>query len=83
MNLFISEEVLELINERGITEEDIKTVIINSEKEQTFLVDEDDNHILAKHRINNFCPYVIYEKMEDGYRIITAYSHKVNLEHEF
>lgn len=83
MNLIISDEVQELMNNRGITEDDVKTVIVNAEKSKTFLLEEDDNHILAKHRMENFCPHVEYIKDGNDYTILSVYSYKVELGHEF
>ena len=61
------------MSERGISAEDVKTVLENAEKNQTFLVG-DDGSFLAKHRLENFCPYVAYEKDGDSYVIKSVYS---------
>ena len=81
MDIQISSEVEGIMSERGVSAEDVKTVLENAEKNQTFLVG-DDGSLLAKHRLENFCPYVAYEKDGDSYVIKTVYSHRVLLGHE-
>ncbi len=81
MDIQISSEVEGIMSERGISAEDVKTVLENAEKNQTFLVG-DDGSFLAKHRLENFCPYVAYEKDGDSYVIKSVYSHRVLLGYE-
>lgn len=81
MELIISSEVEELMNERGITKEDIETVITNAEENKTFLI-ADDQSILAKHRMNNFCPHVEYTKEGNSYTVKSVYAHRVKLGYE-
>ncbi|MDD5638190.1 MAG: DUF4258 domain-containing protein, partial [Atribacterota bacterium] len=61
MNLIISAEAEEKMNARGIKKEDVEAVIKNAESKKTFLI-ADDGSFLAKHRLENFCPYVAYSK---------------------
>lgn len=81
MEIIISGEVEELMNERGVSKEDIETVIKNAEANKTYLV-SDDGSFLAKHRMDNFCPYVAYNQEADKYTIKTVYAHRVLLGHE-
>ncbi len=82
MNLIISAEVEELMNARGINKEDVETVITNAEANKTFLI-ADDGSFLAKHRMENFCPYVSYNKDGNDYTVNSVYAHIVLLGHEF
>lgn len=81
MDIKISSDVEEVMNERGVSAEDVEAVITNAEKNQTYL-EADDGSFLAKHRLENFCPYVAYEKNGDEYTIKTVYAHRVVLGHE-
>ena len=81
MELIISNEVEILMNERGITKEDIETVIKNAEVNKTFII-ADDQSVIAKYRMNNFCPYVEYTREGDTYTIKTVYAHTVLLGYE-
>lgn len=81
MDIQISDDVEEVMNERGVSREDVEAVLANAEKNQTFLIGEDGS-FLAKHRLENFCPYVAYEKDGDSYVIKTVYAHRVLLGHE-
>ncbi len=82
MEIVISSEVQKIMDKRGITKEDIEEVIRRAEENKTFLIAEDKS-ILAKHRMENFCPYVSYAKQGDEYVIKTAYAHRVLLGCEF
>lgn len=81
MDIKISSDLEEVMNERGVSREDVEGVLVNAEKNQTFLV-ADDGSFLAKHRLENFCPYVAYEKDGDSYIIKSVYAHRVLLGHE-
>ncbi|PAB60563.1 hypothetical protein [Anaeromicrobium sediminis] len=82
MEIIISSEVKDLMSERGVAKEDVQAVIEKAEAEKTFLIAEDES-ILAKARLDNFCPYVAYEKDGETYTIKTVYAHRVLLGHEF
>ncbi|MDD3657077.1 MAG: DUF4258 domain-containing protein [Atribacterota bacterium] len=82
MNLIISAEAEEKMNARGIKKEDVEAVIKNAESKKTFLI-ADDGSFLAKHRLENFCPYVAYSKEGDDYTVNSVYAHLVLLGHEF
>ena len=81
MDIQISSDVEEIMNVRGVSAGDVENVLTNAEKNKTFLV-ADDGSFLAKHRLDNFCPYVAYEKDGDSYTIKTVYAHRVLLGHE-
>lgn len=81
MEIIISSEVEDLMSERGVIKVDVQAVIEKAEAEKTFLIAEDGS-ILAKARLENFCPYVAYEKDGETYTIKTVYAHRVLLGHE-
>jgi len=78
MEIIISGEVEELMGVRGVVKEDIETIIKKAEIDQTYLIAEDGS-ILAKARLENFCPYVAYEKDGEAYTVKTVYAHRVLL----
>jgi hypothetical protein len=82
MNLIITVEAEKKMVARGINKEDIQAVIKYAEEEKEFLI-ADDGNFLAKHRFNNFCPYVAYSKKDDDYTVNSVYAHTVQLGHEF
>ena len=68
------ENVSALLEERGITAEDVNAVVAWGEAEGGKLVDGDKN--LAKKKLNNTMVYVEY--MADA-TVIDVYSHRVTL----
>jgi len=71
------DKVTELMEERGITADDVKAVLSWAENEGIKLVDGDRN--LAKKRLENIMVYVEY--MTDG-TVEDVYSHRVILGEE-
>ena len=82
LNLIIDERVKKLMDERLILEADIKKVIGHSEENQNLFLNTENNHYLAFRRILNVTYWVEYIKVEDYYKIITVYSHRMDVQGE-
>jgi hypothetical protein len=65
------------MEERGVTEEDIRTVISAAEEKKTFVRDGDT--IIGKSKLGNMTVYVVYEKDGELFRVQSTYSHRVSL----
>lgn len=78
VELKISEEVKDLMDEKGILEEDVQAVVDYAE-EGNKLVDEETGRCLAKKLTGAFTVYAEYEMDADAAKIINVYSHRVLL----
>ncbi|MDD2736901.1 MAG: hypothetical protein PHF56_23455 [Desulfuromonadaceae bacterium] len=81
--LQISPEVRKLLEERGIREEDLRTVISFAENGRQF-----HTHDAAGHRLAYFTPskvtyWVEYQPEGEGFRIHNAYSHRMKIHQGF
>lgn len=81
--LKIQAEVQNLLEERGILEDDIRQVLYVAENPRQF-----HTHVVTGHRLAYFAParvtyWVEYAPEEDGYRILSAYSHRMRLLHGY
>jgi len=81
--LQISSEVRKLLEERGIREEDLRSVITYAESGRQF-----HRHLATGHRLAYFTPskvtyWVEYGAEGDGYRIYGAYSHRMKIHQGF
>lgn len=79
IKIIMDEELRNKIDEQMILDSDIKAVIYNAEKTKNCFYNSKNSHILAFNRSINMTFWVEYEKTEDGYRIITAYSHRMEV----
>lgn len=77
-----SDEVSDALEERHILDEDIKRVIQNAESTGDKLYQTDTDRFLSKLRVGEVTFYVEYSRIENGYRIHTAYSHRFLLEED-
>lgn len=73
-------EVANLMNERGIREDDVKKVIFEAEKSGRKLHQEINDRFLAKGVLDNFTVYAEYSRKDDGFEIHSAYSHRICIE---
>jgi hypothetical protein len=71
--------VRNLLEDRHITDEDLKPVIQHAEKTGEKLYQPDSDRFLTKLHVKNVYFYAEYSIIEGGYRIHTAYSHRFNL----
>ena len=77
MEISLAEGVAERIEERGITEEDIRRAIEGAEDKKTFICD--GATIIGKSRLGKMTVYVVYEKDGNCFTVQSAYSHRVSL----
>ncbi len=78
INLNISNEVIEKIATRHILKEDIISVIIKANENNSALYNQDSGHFLAAYKPRLVTYWVEYAKEEDGsYTIYNAYCHRM------
>ena len=81
VRLRITGDVGELLESRGIRDEDLKEVIQTAEEQGEKLYMEGENRFLAKLRIEGATFYAEYSKgKRNTYVIHTAYAHRSNWE---
>ncbi len=80
--IYKKDEVDALLTERGILDEDIKKVISQAIESGEKLYQEEENRFLAKAKLERFTVYVEYSPENDGFRIHTGYSHRVDFKSE-
>ncbi len=74
----ISDELAELMEERGVREEDVREVLEYAETSGKKLYIEGEEHFLARKRIGKFSAYVEYI-LGDAVELVNVYSHMVTL----
>ena len=77
VSLIINDEMADLMEERGIREEDVREVLAFAETTGNKLYMEDEEHFLARKRIDNFTAYVEYAVKEDAIELLDVYSHVI------
>lgn len=77
--IILSESIKTTMEERGIFENDVYSVIDFAANGGTFLYSNDDNTRLAKKRIGNFTVYAEYSCDGENYSVTNVYSHRVSL----
>jgi hypothetical protein len=76
MKLQVSDEVKKRLEDRHISEDEVKQVIDFAETGGEKLYQPESNRYLAKNRLGEVTVYVEYSTDENGYIIHTAYSHR-------
>jgi len=76
IKLQVGDEVKKLLEERHISEEEVKKVIDFAETKGEKLYQQEENRYLAKSRLGEVTIYVEYSTDENGYIVRTAYSHR-------
>lgn len=79
IRLYLSNEVLALMEERLILVEDIQQVIAHAEQSGQKLLNPESGHFLAHFRPNTVTYWVEYVPQDDGYRVLNAYSHRMEV----
>jgi len=79
MKLEIADDLRDLLDIRHIGEDDIRRVIDHAEKTGEKLYEPETGMLLSKLRVNEVYFYVEYAPAKEGYRILTAYSHRFKL----
>jgi hypothetical protein len=82
LNIDIPKDVQPLLDERHITEDDLRRVIDHAESTGLKLYQPGTEDFLSKLRIQKVYFYVEYSLDKDTYQIRTAYAHRFNLEGE-
>jgi hypothetical protein len=76
IKLQVGDEVKKRLEERHISEDEVKQVIDSAETKGEKLYQPEANRYLAKNRLGEVTIYVEYSTDEKGYIIHTAYSHR-------
>lgn len=79
LKVFISPELKDKMEDELVLEGDIKKVVGQAEKTNNSFYNPENGHILAFRRLVNITFWVEYQKADDGYNIINAYSHRMNV----
>ena len=82
IKLQVGGEVKKLLEERHISEEEVKKVIDFAETKGEKLYQQEANRYLAKSRLGEVTIYVEYSTDENGYIVHTAYSHRSRIGEE-
>jgi Fe-S oxidoreductase len=86
LQLQLSEEVADRVDERLILEEDIRQVIAYAERTGNRFLNPDTGHYLAYHKPANVTYWVEYtpadDDGQDGYCVHNAYSHRMEISME-
>jgi len=77
VNLSISDEVRQLMEERIILTQDLRKVIAWAEKTGKKLVSKHTGHFLAHHTLAGVTFWVEYSPAEEGFVVHKAYSHRM------
>ncbi|MDI9613954.1 MAG: hypothetical protein QM330_13055 [Acidobacteriota bacterium] len=80
MKLVLDEGVRERLEERHITEEDMRRVLCHAEQSGEKLCRPQGGRFLAKLRMAETYFYVEYEPRDGAFRVRTAYAHRLLLE---
>ena len=76
ISLSKSQEVAQLLEERGIHDEEIKRVISNAETTGDKLYQQEGDRFLARLRISEATFYVEYSVSGENYIVHSAYAHR-------
>ena len=77
--LQIAPQVQQLLEERGIREENLQQVITTAEEQQLYHLDSVSRRRLAYLRLPKVTYWVEYQPTADGYTVFTAYSHRMEI----
>lgn len=80
INLEITDEVKQVLEDRHIPVDDIKKVIAQAEAEGKKLFQPDSNLFLSKSRLGNYTVYVKYSPQGDTYLVHTAFQHRATIQ---
>ena len=74
----LSDEISEIMETRGIKEDDIREVLEYGETSGRKLYVEGENRFLTKKKLNSFTPNVEYSISDDGIEILNLYSYIIS-----
>ncbi|MEI6824605.1 MAG: DVU_1557 family redox protein [Desulfuromonadales bacterium] len=81
--LLITTDLQRLLDERGIRAEDLHQVLSSAEPDKQFHTQMSTGHRLAYFTPSKVTYWVEYEPTAEGYRIYSAYSHRMKILHGF
>jgi hypothetical protein len=79
ISLYMPEEVVRVIEARRIMKEDLQRTIHHAETTGERFVNPGAGRFLAAYRPGRVTYWVEYSRMNDGYEIHTAYSHRMEM----
>jgi hypothetical protein len=79
MSLSISEEVERLMEERGISREDVEKAIDHAETTGEKFINPSSGRSLASHRPDRVTYWVEYSRVGEEYQVHSAYSHRMEM----
>lgn len=82
-SLWVPGDLRILLDERGIRDEDIRSVLCYAESGSQFHTQLSTGHRLAYFTPSKVTYWVEYEPEADGFRIYSAYSHRMKILHGF
>lgn len=83
VRLEIDAEVARVLEERGIRQEDIQKVIDFADKSGNIYVNRTTGHFLAYFTPSGTTYWVEFDREGEAYRILRAYSHRMEILHGF
>lgn len=81
LNIKISDAIAELMEERGVTADDVREVVEYAESTGKKLYVEGEERFLARKRMGNFSAYVEYT-LGDEVEVVDVYSHQVTFQED-
>ncbi|WP_238918399.1 pyridine nucleotide-disulfide oxidoreductase/dicluster-binding protein [Clostridium sp. YIM B02555] len=79
LKIVIDDNIRNKMEDELILESDIKKVIGEAEKTKNSFFNPQNGHVLAWRRLVNVTFWVEYQKVEDSFNIINAYSHRMHV----
>jgi len=79
VRLIISPETREILEKRRLTDDEIRTTLVEAETTGKKFIHPQTGHLLAGARQGNVTVWVKYEPGEEGYVIHTAYQYRVKI----
>lgn len=79
LNIVLSNEIKDLMEDRWILLQDVEEVIKNAEASGEKFINPANKHYLARKELTNVTYWVEYEKKEDSYIVYNTYSHRMEV----
>ncbi|MGA2109660.1 MAG: hypothetical protein ABSH25_18710 [Syntrophorhabdales bacterium] len=79
MSLSISEELERLMEERGISREDVEKAIDHAETTGEKFINPSNGRSLTSHRPDRVTYWVEYSRAGEEYQVHSAYSHRMEM----
>lgn len=82
LQIILSDEIKDILEQRGVRESEIRDVISSGLNGGIHLYTSNKDKYLAKKRIDKFTVYVEYTMEDDTFKVGNVYSHRVSLSEE-